>query len=78
MTGCRDMDEKHKKCPKNRVFSPIFFKNWALPLLYPYGALTSCKKLEKPNEQSLRYLKADHGPQTTDGQISAITKDPLG
>ena len=25
----------------------IFFKNRALSLLYPYGALTSCKKLEK-------------------------------
>ena len=39
----------------------IFFKNWALSLLYPYGAITSCKKLEKNNEQSLRYLKTDHG-----------------
>ena len=39
----------------------IFFKNRALSLLHPYGALTSCKKLEKSLEQSLRYLKADHG-----------------
>ena len=64
MTGCRDMDKKHKKCPQNGVFPPfltpkIFFKNRALSLLYPYGALTSCKKLEKTNEQSLRYLKTD-------------------
>ena len=47
------------------VFSPIcdpprfFFKNRALSLLYPYGALISCKKLEKTNERSLRYLKTD-------------------
>ena len=36
-----------------------------MSLLHPYGALTSCKKLEKTNERSLRYLKTD-GPQTTD------------
>ena len=52
-------------------FSPIcdpqrfFFKNRALSLLYPYGALTSCKQLEKTNERSLRYLKTN-GPRTTD------------
>ena len=43
--------QKTSKIPQNGV-SPIcdpqiFFKNWALPLLYPYGILTSCKKLEK-------------------------------
>ena len=41
-----------------------------------YGALTLCKKFEKTNEQSLRYLKTDgltHG-QTTE----VITKDPFG
>ena len=45
----------------------FFFKNRAPSLLYPYGALTSCKKLEKNNERSLRYLKTDkrmEGPQT--------------
>ena len=58
-----------KNAPKRRVF-PIcdpprfFFKNRALSLLYPYGALTSCKKLEKTNERSLRYLKTDG--RTTD------------
>ena len=35
----------------------FFFKNRALSLLYPYGALTSCKKLEKNNEPSPRYFK---------------------
>ena len=30
----------------------IFFKNRALLLLYPYGALTSCKILEKTNKRS--------------------------
>ena len=70
MTGCRDTDKNIKNTPK-MGFSPIcdhqrfFFKNQALSLLYPYGALTSCKKLEKTNEPSLRYLKTDHR-QTTD------------
>ena len=61
MTGCRDMDKKHQKCPKNGAFPPfvtpmICFKNWALSLLYLYGALTLCKKLQKMH---LRYLKTD-------------------
>ena len=52
MTECRDMDKKHQKCPQNGVFPQsltpkILFKNPDLSLLYPYGALTSCKKLEK-------------------------------
>ena len=70
MNGCRDMDKKYQKYPQNGVFPPFvttqgfFFKNRALSLLYPYGALTSCKKLEKNNEQS---LKTDHEPRT-DGQ----------
>ena len=52
MTGCRDTDKNIKNTPK-MGFSPIcdpqrfFFKTWALSLLYTYGALTSCKKLEK-------------------------------
>ena len=47
----------------------IFFKNRALSLLYPYGALTSCKKLEKTNERSLRYLKTDtRTHRRTDGR----------
>ena len=46
----------------NHLWPPrISFKNQALSLLYPYGALTSCKKLEKSKKQSLRYLKTDHG-----------------
>ena len=53
------------KIHPKRVFPSIcdpkdfFFKNQALSILYPYGALTSCKKLEKTNERSLRYLKKD-------------------
>ena len=45
----------------------IFFKNRALSLLHPYGALTSCEKLEKSLERSLRYFlrRTDHG-RTTD------------
>ena len=79
--------QKTSKMPQKWVFFPIcdpprfFFKNWALSLLYPYGALTSCKKLENTNEGSLRYLKTDRprtNGWTTDGQTRAITKDPLG
>ena len=51
--------QKTSKMPQKWGFSSIFFKNRTLSLLYPYGALTSCKKLEKTNEQSLRYLKTD-------------------
>ena len=68
------MDKKHQKCPKNWVFPHLwpqifFFKNLALSLLYTYGALTSCKKLEKNNERSPRYLKTDGQTHThTHGQ----------
>ena len=44
-------------------------------LLYPYGALTSCKKLENTHERSPRYLKTDG---LTDCQTRAITMDPNG
>ena len=52
MTGCRDMDKKYIQMTQNEGFSLFvtpqeFFKNQALSILYPYGALTSCKKLEK-------------------------------
>ena len=70
MTGTRNMDKKHQKCPKNGGFPPfvtpkIFFKYRTLSLLYPYGALTSYEKLEKTNERHLRYLKTD---TQTDGR----------
>ena len=51
-------------------FSPIcdpprfFFKNRAQSLLYPYGALTSCKVSEKTNERFLRYLKTEGYTET--------------
>ena len=92
MTGCRDMDKKTSKIPQKWGFSPIcdpprfFFKNRALSFLYPYGALTACKKLEKNNERTLRYLKTDgrtDGPtdgrtdQRTDGQ-GRLLKTPSG
>ena len=75
------MDKKHQKMPQKGRFSPIcdppsfFFKNRALSLLYPYGALTSCNKLEKTNERSLRYLETD-GPRTMDGRTRTLTKGP--
>ena len=49
MTGCKIKNKKLQKCSQNG-FSPPFvtpkivLKNLILPLLYPYGALTSCKK----------------------------------
>ena len=71
--------------PQKWGFSPIcdpprfFFKNRALSLLYPYGALTSCKKLEKSLERSLRYLKTDYG--RTDGRTNGqgrLLRTPSG
>ena len=56
---------KNIKMTQKCEFSPIcdpprfFFKNRALSLLYPYGALTSYKKLEKSLERSMRYLETD-------------------
>ena len=70
MTGYRDMDKKHQKYPKNGGFPPfvtpkIFFKNRALSFLYPYDALTSCKKLEKTNGRS-QIFKDGHRDGHTD------------
>ena len=78
-----------KNTPKMRVIHNlwppnIFIKNQALSLLYPYGILTSWKKLEKKNnEWYLRYLKTDQltdGPTDgpTNGRTRVITEDPLG
>ena len=70
-----------KNAPKRGV-SPnlqpprFFFKNRALSRLYPYGALTSCKKLENINEHSLGYLKTDGRTDTQTQEV--ITKDPFG
>ena len=73
--------QKTSKMPP-KCFSPIcdpqyFFQKSGSVTLYPYGAVSSCKKLEKTDELALRYLKADYrltnGPRTR-----AITKDPLG
>ena len=66
------------------VFPPFvtprfYFKNRTLSHLYPYGALTSCKKLEKTNERFPRYLKTDglmDGP--TDGQTNGLLWTPTG
>ena len=74
MTGCKNMVKKHQKYPQNGGFPPFvtpnifFFKNWALSLLYTNGALTLCKKLEKTNEPSLRYLKTDQQTTTDKGK----------
>ena len=83
MTGCRDMDKKQQKCPKNKglplfVTPKIFSKNRALTLLYPYGALTSCKKLEKTNERSPEIFKDGLTDGRNNGRTRAITMDPTG
>ena len=77
------MGKKYKECPQILGFPFVAqkssFKNQALLLLYPYGALTSCKKLEKTNEQSLKYQKTDQRTdhRTDHGRTGAITKDIL-
>ena len=82
MTGCRDIVKKHQKYHQNGFF-PIsdpqdFFKNRALSLLYPYGALTSCKDSEKTNERFLRYLETGGRTDThTDGQ-GRLLRTPSG
>ena len=60
------------------VTPKIYFENRALSLLYPYGTLNSCKKLEKTNKRSEIFEDGltDHG-QTDHGWTGAITKDPL-
>ena len=50
MTGSRDVGKSLQKCSKNVFpnFDPRdFVKNWSILLLYPCGALTPYKKLEK-------------------------------
>ena len=76
--------QKTSKMPPKWGFSPIcdpsrfFFKNWTQSLLYTYGALTSCKKLDKTNELSLRYLKTDtHTDRRTHGQ-GRLLRTPTG
>ena len=59
-------EQEPQKYPKNGRYPPfvtpkIFLENLALSLLYPYGALSSCKKSEKTNERSLGYSKTDSG-----------------
>ena len=72
----QEYGQKTSKMPQKWGFSPICDpKNRALSLLCPYGALTSCKKLEKTNEQSLRYLKTDGH---TDGPQGQILRTPTG
>ena len=51
--------------PHLRPPTTFFFTNRTLSLLYPYDALTSCKKLEKTNERSLEI----DGPTEAQGQL---------
>ena len=75
------LDKKHQRCPKN-VFSPfvtpkIFLKHLTLSFWYPYGALTSYKKLEKTNRQSLKYLKADQKQTNSTDQRIWLHRSPF-
>ena len=76
--------QKTSKMPQKWGFSPIcdpprfFFKNRALSLLYPYGVLTSCKKLEKTNERSLRYLKTETRTDTWTHGHGRLLRTPSG
>ena len=69
--------QKTSKMNQKWGFSPVcdpqrfFFKNQALSLLYPYGALTSCKTLEKTNGQSLKIFK-DKPQRTKDVRITDV------
>ena len=61
--------------PQNGFFPPFgtpqdFFHKSGSVTFVPLCALTSCKKLEKTNKQSLTYLKTDQrmdGPRTNKG-----------
>ena len=66
-------------CDPPRFFFQTSGSVTFVPLWCPN--LTSCKKLEKTNERSLRYLKTDK--RTADTQMGgprtrAITEDPSG
>ena len=61
--------------PQFVTIKDFSFKTRALSLLYPYGALTLCKKLEKTNERSLRYPKMD---TWMDGPQGRLLRTPLG
>ena len=80
MTGCRDMDKNIKTTPK-MGFSPfvtpkIFFQKSGSITFVPLWCPNFMQKLEKTNEQCLRYLKTD---TRMDGLTTeVITKDPFG
>ena len=68
MTGCRDMDKKHQKCPENEDFLSFMTpQDFFSKTQNSHDALSSCKKLEKSNERSLRDLETD---QRNNGQGS--------
>ena len=75
---------RQKFCPTCHLNCILIQRAEALSLLYPNGALTSYKKSEKCNEQSLRYQKTDYEPttegsRTTDKPLTRVfTKDPAG
>ena len=70
--------QKTSKIPPKWGFFPIrdpprfFFKNRALSLLYPHGALTSCKKLA-----SNTYAKAFYDNGFNEQSLALLDKETL-
>ena len=76
VTGCRDMDKKHPKYPKNGGFPPsvtpkIFFQKSSSVTFVLLWCPNFMQKTRKTNGQSLKYLKTDQwmdkGPRTDMG-----------
>ena len=75
ITGFRDMDKQHQKCPKNGglpLFPLRFYSKKSGSVTFvPLWCPNFMQKIEKTNEQSLRYLKTD---THTSGQTRAGSK----
>ena len=75
MTGCRDLDKKHKKCPQNG-----FFPQLVTPKIFfqKSGSVTSLHLWYFTFMQNFRkILKAILRKIVKDGLTWAITKDPV-
>ena len=60
MAECKDIDKRHQNAPTMSVSLIVTPQDYSLKIglchLCTLGALTSCKKLEKTNRQSLKYI----------------------
>ena len=76
MTGCRDMDKKHQKYPKNGVFPPfvtpkIFFQKSGSVTFVPLWCTNFMQKIRKILRAVSEIFK--DGPRTTDGPTDGST-----